>query len=137
PTTGPPPAPRPAAPAAATPRPATPAPRGETCAEPTDSREARGAFGTDRDALPQGPAAETGTGGRRGRGVRRGVDRGVGDSGGGRGMTQPATSPTVLKARKAPRMTYKQEIQTIKNLPRVQRLIVNMKNAADFPAPIR
>src|SRR2546427_4012743 len=76
------------------------APRGETCAEPTDSSEARGAFATDRDALPQGPAAETGTGGRRGRGVRRGVrrgvDRGVGDSGGGRGMTQPVTSPTVL-----------------------------------------
>src|SRR5256712_13082979 len=105
------------------------APRGETCAEPTDTREARGAFGTDRDALPQGPAAETGTEGGRGRGVRRGVDRGVGDSGGGRGMTEPATSPTALKARKAPRRTYKQEIQTIKNLPRVQRLIVIMKIA--------
>src|SRR5437879_10832800 len=108
------------------------APRGATPAEPTDSLEARGAFGTDRDALPQGPAAETGTGGRRGRGVRRGVDRGVGDSGGGRGMTQPVTSPTVLKARKAPRMTSKQEIQTIKNLPRVQRLIVIMKIAGVF-----
>src|SRR5437016_12967787 len=47
-------------------------------------------------------------------------------------MTEPATSPTVLKARKAPRMTYKQEIQTIKNLPRVQRLIVIMKIAGVF-----
>src|SRR2546426_415402 len=49
------------------------APRGETCTEPTDSRGARGAFETDRDALPQGPSAETGTGGGRGRGVHRGV----------------------------------------------------------------
>ena len=47
-------------------------------------------------------------------------------------MTEPVPSPTVLKARKAPRMTYKQEIQTIKNLPRVQRLIVIMKIAGVF-----
>ena len=38
----------------------------------------------------------------------------------------------VVKARKAPRMTYKQEIQTIRNLPRVQRLIVIMKIAGVF-----
>ena len=42
----------------------------------------------------------------------------------------PATQ--VRKARKAPRMTYKQEIATIKNLPRVQRLIVIMKIAGVF-----
>jgi hypothetical protein len=47
-------------------------------------------------------------------------------------MTEPATSPATLKARKAPRMSYKQEIQTIKNLPRVQRLIVIMKIAGVF-----
>jgi hypothetical protein len=47
-------------------------------------------------------------------------------------MTEPATSPVTVKARKAPRMTYKQEIQTIQNLPRVQRLIVVMKIAGVF-----
>ena len=39
---------------------------------------------------------------------------------------------TVVKARKAPRMTYRQEIQTIRNLPRVQRGIVIMKIAGVF-----
>lgn len=38
----------------------------------------------------------------------------------------------VRKARKAPRMTYRQEIATIKNLPKVQRLIVIMKIAGVF-----
>jgi len=47
-------------------------------------------------------------------------------------MTEGASPPVTLKARKAPRMTYKQEIQTIKNLPRVQRLIVIMKIAGVF-----
>jgi len=47
-------------------------------------------------------------------------------------MTDAASPPVTLKARKAPRMTYKQEIQTIKNLPRVQRLIVIMKIAGVF-----
>ena len=35
----------------------------------------------------------------------------------------------VVKARKAPRMSYKQEIQIIQNLPRIQRFIVVMKIA--------
>ncbi|HWM51938.1 MAG: hypothetical protein E6K03_06390 [Methanobacteriota archaeon] len=47
-------------------------------------------------------------------------------------MTDSASPPVTLKARKAPRLTYKQEIQTIKNLPRVQRLIVIMKIAGVF-----
>ncbi|TMA06936.1 MAG: hypothetical protein E6J93_00485 [Methanobacteriota archaeon] len=47
-------------------------------------------------------------------------------------MTDGASPPVVVKARKVPRMTYKQEIQTIKNLPRVQRLIVIMKIAGVF-----
>src|SRR6058998_585728 len=47
-------------------------------------------------------------------------------------MTESASSPVTLKARKAPRLTYKQEIQTIKNLPRTQRLIVIMKIAGVF-----
>lgn len=48
-------------------------------------------------------------------------------------MVPPASDTAVVrKARKAPRMTYKQEIQTIKNLPRVQRLIVIMKIAGVF-----
>lgn len=37
-----------------------------------------------------------------------------------------------MKARKAPRLTYKQEIQTIRNLPRVQRGIVIIKIAGVF-----
>jgi len=41
------------------------------------------------------------------------------------------TSP-VVKARKAPRLTYKQEIQTIQNMPRIQRFIVVMKIAGVF-----
>src|SRR5437899_6776629 len=47
-------------------------------------------------------------------------------------MTDSASPPVTLKARKAPRLTYKQEIQTIKNLPRTQRLIVIMKIAGVF-----
>ena len=47
-------------------------------------------------------------------------------------MTESASPPVTLKARKAPRLTYKQEIQTIKNLPRTQRLIVVMKIAGVF-----
>ena len=47
-------------------------------------------------------------------------------------MTESVSPPVTVKARKAPRMTYKQEIQTIKNLPRVQRLIVIMKIAGVF-----
>ncbi len=42
------------------------------------------------------------------------------------------TDKPVVKARKAPRMSYRQEIATIKNLPRVQRLIVIMKIAGVF-----
>ncbi|OGS49213.1 MAG: hypothetical protein A3K68_05810 [Euryarchaeota archaeon RBG_16_68_13] len=38
----------------------------------------------------------------------------------------------VRKARKAPRMTYKQEIATIKNLPQIQRLVVIVKIAGVF-----
>ncbi len=41
-------------------------------------------------------------------------------------------SPPLVKARKAPRLTAKQEIQTIRNLPRVQRGIVIMKIACVF-----
>ena len=47
-------------------------------------------------------------------------------------MTDSASPPVTLRARKAPRLTYKQEIQTIKNLPRTQRLIVVMKIAGVF-----
>jgi len=47
-------------------------------------------------------------------------------------VTDSASPPVTLKARKAPRLTYKQEIQTIKNLPRTQRLIVIMKIAGVF-----
>jgi len=47
-------------------------------------------------------------------------------------MTESASPPVTVKARKAPRMTYKQEIQTIKNLPRAGRLIVIMKIAGVF-----
>src|SRR5439155_1559306 len=47
-------------------------------------------------------------------------------------MTDNASPPVTLKARTAPRLTYKQEIQTIKNLPRTQRLIVVMKIAGVF-----
>ncbi len=38
----------------------------------------------------------------------------------------------VVKARKVPRMTYRQEIQTMQNLPRIQRFIVVMKIAGVF-----
>ncbi len=44
----------------------------------------------------------------------------------------PVSGPGVVKARKAPRMTYKQEIQTIQNLPQIQRFIVVMKIAGVF-----
>ena len=44
----------------------------------------------------------------------------------------PTSSGPVVKARKAPRLTYKQEIQTIQNLPRIQRFIVVMKIAGVF-----
>ncbi len=44
----------------------------------------------------------------------------------------PAAQPGVVKARKAPRMTYKQEIATIQNLPKIQRFIVIMKIAGVF-----
>ncbi len=50
-------------------------------------------------------------------------------------MSEPASptpEPGVVKARKVPRMTYKQEIQTIQNLPRIQRFIVVMKIAGVF-----
>src|SRR5437867_2572365 len=47
-------------------------------------------------------------------------------------MTDGASPPVVVKARKVPRKTYKQEIQTIKNLPRVHRMIVIMKIAGVF-----
>ncbi len=50
-------------------------------------------------------------------------------------MAEPASpdsSSGVIKARKVPRMTYKQEIQTIQNLPRIQRFIVVMKIAGVF-----
>lgn len=40
--------------------------------------------------------------------------------------------PGVVKARKVPRMTYKQEIATIQNLPKIQRFIVVMKIAGVF-----
>jgi len=42
------------------------------------------------------------------------------------------TSKSVAKGGKAPRMTYKQEIATIQNLPRIQRFIVIMKVAGVF-----
>jgi hypothetical protein len=47
-------------------------------------------------------------------------------------MASPDAATPVLKARKKPRLTYKQEIQTIRNLPRVQRGIVIMKIAGVF-----
>ena len=50
-------------------------------------------------------------------------------------MAEPNASPdahAVVKAKKAPRMTYKQEIRTIQNLPKVQRFIVIMKIAGVF-----
>ncbi len=48
------------------------------------------------------------------------------------GPEAPASGPGVVKARKVPRMTYKQEIKTIQNLPRIQRFIVVMKIAGVF-----
>ncbi len=50
-------------------------------------------------------------------------------------MAEPASPDSgsgVVRARKVPRMTYKQEIQTIQNLPRIQRFIVVMKIAGVF-----
>src|SRR5512136_1092702 len=46
--------------------------------------------------------------------------------------SEASSSAPLVKARKAPRMTYKQEIQTIQNLPRIQRFIVIMKIAGVF-----
>lgn len=47
-------------------------------------------------------------------------------------MTEVDSPPAVVKARKARRMTYRQEIATIKNLPRLQRLVVTMKIVGVF-----
>lgn len=47
-------------------------------------------------------------------------------------MSSSDGATPVVKARKKPRLTYKQEIQTIRNLPRVQRAIVAMKIAGVF-----
>ena len=47
-------------------------------------------------------------------------------------MAEGETAVGVVKARKRPRLTAKQEIQTIRNLPRVQRGIVIMKIAGVF-----
>jgi hypothetical protein len=47
-------------------------------------------------------------------------------------LSEAEAAAPVLKARKKPRLTYKQEIQTIRNLPRVQRGIVIMKIAGVF-----
>lgn len=47
-------------------------------------------------------------------------------------MPEEAPGAPVVRARKAPRLTYKQEIATIRNLPRVQRGIVIMKIAGVF-----
>ncbi len=48
------------------------------------------------------------------------------------GSQAPTPPPAVVKARKVPRMNYKQEIATIQNLPRIQRFIVVMKIAGVF-----
>lgn len=47
-------------------------------------------------------------------------------------MSSLDAATPVVKARKKPRLTYRQEIQTIKNLPRVQRGIVSLKIAGVF-----
>src|SRR5437879_13045409 len=47
-------------------------------------------------------------------------------------MVDAGTPTSTVKARKAPRLTAKQEIQTIRNLPRVQRGVVIMKIAGVF-----
>ena len=47
-------------------------------------------------------------------------------------MVEGDAAAPVLRARKRPRLTAKQEIQTIRNLPRVQRGIVIMKIAGVF-----
>jgi hypothetical protein len=47
-------------------------------------------------------------------------------------VVEVETPPGAVKARKTPRLTAKQEIQTIRNLPRVQRGIVVMKIAGVF-----
>ena len=44
----------------------------------------------------------------------------------------PEHGDPVVKARKLPRMTYRQEIATIQNLPKIQRFIVIMKIAGVF-----
>ncbi|HKZ89028.1 MAG TPA: hypothetical protein VJ300_02095 [Thermoplasmata archaeon] len=50
-------------------------------------------------------------------------------------MADPGSSAPAVrahKARKSPRMTFRQEIQTIQNLPRTQRLIVILKVVGVF-----
>ncbi len=47
-------------------------------------------------------------------------------------MAESASPPvqgTVVRAKKAPRLSYRQEISIIKNLPRIQRFIIAMKFA--------
>ncbi len=44
-------------------------------------------------------------------------------------MAQPGGATLVARKMKKPRLTFKQEIQTIQNLPRLQRLIVALKVA--------
>ena len=46
-------------------------------------------------------------------------------------MSEPGAA-RLVKAKKAARMSYKQEIQVIRNLPQIQRLIVIMKIAGVF-----
>ncbi len=43
-----------------------------------------------------------------------------------------ADGEVIARKVKKPRMTFKQEIQTIKNMPRIQRLILVMKVAGVF-----
>ena len=42
-------------------------------------------------------------------------------------MAQPTGATVVARKVKKPRLTFKQEVQTIRNLPRLQRLIVALK----------
>src|SRR5438034_5674221 len=44
-------------------------------------------------------------------------------------METPSDEAVVARKVKKPRLTFKQEIQTIQNLPRLQRLIVGLKVA--------
>ena len=47
-------------------------------------------------------------------------------------MTGGTGTGTVARKAKKPRLTFKQEIQTIQNLPKVQRLVVALKVAGVF-----